>query len=371
MGKKLKQSNNEAGYALATVVVMLLLAELILVPLLMLMTIGVRSAHFHEDAMHGFYAADAGIEDGMWRVIHDDVALPEVGGTYTYPEGQALEINGSTVGVEIYGIYEAGEETYRITSTAISDSGSTIIESYVSAERLDLSGFGENAITSIGDVTIQPGSTVSGTVQYGGELDNKGDIDGEIIEGGIENWPTAEQLSAFYLPQVEGFPFSEDTIDVDGTSTVGPLYRVGSLTIKNTSNDPKTAMLGGTVYVTGDLEIGQTNKDFTLDLNGQHIYVEGAITVGGKCTIAGSGSIIGVGDIFFLPKISAGDNFVFLMSVEGTVTFQPQDSFCGAVAGNVEVQLQPGCTLVWQEPEGVDLPSGGEGELEIHTYTVE
>jgi hypothetical protein len=64
------------------------------------------------------------------------------------------------------------------------------------------------------------------------------------------------------------------------------------------------------------------------------------------------------------------------MSIEDTVTMQPGDSFYGSVAGDVSVDLQPGCTLEWEEPpDGLNFPYDGnpneiEGEPEIRTYTI-
>ena len=356
--KKVKLRKGEAGYALVLVLILLILIGLIIVPLLLLMTTTLMSAYRHEEGMLGFYAADAGIEDAAYKIRHDDPSLPDIGAPYIYfiedEYGEVVEINDCTVEVTIEGIADPSDEVYKITSTATSDGGSTTVESYVKADRVDLSGFGDNAITTNGTVTIMPGSEVEGG-----------------IEDNPDYWPTAEQLSAYFLAQVDDSqPFLDNTIDVKYTHNIGPLYRDGSLTIKSTSSEEETATLNGTVYVTDDLTI---LPGWTLNLNDQTIYVEGSITKL-QCTIIGSGSIIAVGDIDFSPNISSeGDDFVLLMSVEGTVTFYPGDTFYGSVAGDVWVTLQPGTTLTWVDPEGVgfELPSGGLAELDIRTYTIQ
>ena len=46
---------------------------------------------------------------------------------------------------------------------------------------------------------------------------------------------------------------------------------------------------------------------------------------------------------------------IFIMSVSGETLLQPQGDFYGAVAGSVEVQLQPGTSL--------NYPEGGFGDL--------
>jgi hypothetical protein len=66
--KNVKLRKDEAGYALMWVLVVLILAGIILVPLFLLMTAGLTSSHNHEQRMLRFYAADAGIEDAIWKM---------------------------------------------------------------------------------------------------------------------------------------------------------------------------------------------------------------------------------------------------------------------------------------------------------------
>jgi len=373
MRKLAKLRKDQAGYALVWVLVLLIVSGLLLIPLLLLMTTGLTSSDIREESTQRFYAADAGIEDGSYKILYSDPYLPAVGYTYSYP--LAVEINGSTVAVEIYGVEEG---TYKITSTA-TDNGSgktTTIESYVSAS--DFTLFFGSAITSLGDVNLQPGTTVDGDVICGGSLTGGGTVTGDVTEGAeIGYWPTAEQFSEFFLGDVGGLaPFPDAAIDIDdieeseGIRGIGPLYRQGSLEIVSSEND-LLATLGGTVYVTGDLEVGQTNKDFTIDLNGKTIFVEGSITFGGKCAITGLGAIIAVGDVDFQPHMSSDeDDFVLVMSVEGIVNFQPLDDFYGAVAGDVAVNLQPNVDLMFPGTGGDGLNFPG-GALKVRTYTIE
>ena len=167
----------------------------------------------------------------------------------------------------------------------------------------------------------------------------------------IIGWPTAAQLSDFYWEDVKNeVPYADGTvIDVKGTDTIGPLYCEGDLTIQTTKAD-EGAILQGTVYVAGDLDFRQTGKRYDIHLNGQTIYVEGEINIpAGKCHLYGPGCIIAVGDVTFQPNME-GEEFIFVMSVEGTTNFQPNGDFTGSIAGNVEVNLQPGCTLTWVSP---------------------
>lgn len=361
MGKKVRLRKDEGGYAFALVLVLLILIGLIIGPLLLFMTTSLMSSYRHQGWMLEYYAADAGIEDAAYKIQHEDSNLPPT--AEDAPLVYEIDgVNGNLVAVSIDRIEDPSDEVYKITSTATNGGGSTTVESYIKADRVDLSGFGDNAITTNGTVTIQPGSEIipEGSIYYNPDY-----------------WPTATQLATYFWEDVKDETPFGGTIDVDATPIIGPLYRDGNLEIYNGGTAGATATLNGTVYVAGatsQLTIGQTNQDFTLDLNGQSIFVEGEIDIGGKCTITGSGSIIAVGDIDFSPHVSSEEgDFVFLMSVDGTVMFWPQDDFYGSVAGNLEVQLQPGTTLTWVDPAGAgfEFPSGGEAVLDIRTYTIQ
>lgn len=370
-----KLARCEKGYALLLVLILLSVGTLVITPFLSFMSTGLVVGQVHEKQTHELYAADAGVEDAIWEIKASAAGLPGVGDDPW--EYSIADVNGKQVNVVIEYMDDL---TYKITSTASSDTGSsTTIESYVII--LDFSFLLDNAISSLGDVTIRPGTTVVGNVQYNGELDNKGDINGEIITDEIVHWPTANQLAAFYWEDVKDLePYPNDTIDLRYTTIIGPLslYRDGDLNIKNTGSQV-TAELNGTVYVTGDLVFEEPGRPqaYTIDLKGHTIYVEGSITFPAlRCTISGSGAIIAVGDVTFQPGIlSAEDDFIFVMSLEGEVWFSPQGSFYGSLAGTTNVNLQPNSTLEWREPpDGLNFPgadgSGGKLVLEIRTWQV-
>jgi len=361
MGKKVRLRKDEGGYAFVLVLILLILIGLIIGPLLLLMTTTLMSSHRHQEWMLGFYAADAGIEDGAYKIQHEDGNLPQdVGDSHEYP---AIYVNDNEVSVEIQRVSseDPNDEVYRITSTATNGGGSTTVESYILASRVDLSGFGDQPISTNGGVTIQPGSEVipEGSIDYDPEY-----------------WPTADQLAAYFWEDVKDeTPFS-GTIDVDDTPIIEALYRDGNLAIDNTGSAGATATLNGTVYVTGDLEFEQPGggHEYTIDLNGQSIFAGGIIcTAPQHITFTGSGCIIAVGDVTFQPAIlSEPGDFIFIMSIEGEVTFQPSGAFYGSVAGDVWVTLQPGSSLTLTVPgEGFEWPAGGEGVLEIRTYTIQ
>jgi hypothetical protein len=372
---------DQRGMAMLTLVLLLLvLGGLILAPLLGLMSTGLIAGQVYEKKTYEYYAADAGVEDAIWRIEND----PPASYPYDYPE--PLTVNGRSVDVAIHREDidpTCGETlTYRILSTVVTDDGggtaaivnSTTIDAHLSVSYLDLSALLDNAIVSNDTIDIQPNNYIGGDVW----LPDEEDLEispGVTINGTVKDeddesltWPTAEQLSSYYMEDVEGAPDPGFFIDIQYTNTIGPCYREGSLEVDSTGGNA-TLVLEGTVYVTGDLEFKQAgSKNYTVDLNGHTIFVEGYIGFPSEhVSISGSGCIIAVGDIDFHPSIaSEEDEFVLVLSVEGTVDFQPSGNFTGCVAGNVHVQLQPGNEIYWTDPEGKDLnvPWGvGDGEL--------
>ncbi|MHA2069601.1 MAG: hypothetical protein ACXABY_35000, partial [Candidatus Thorarchaeota archaeon] len=225
---------------------------------------------------------------------------------------------------------------------------------------LNLSSLLGNAITSRNDVTFSPNATA--------EPPEK------VVEDYSGTWPTANQLSDYYWPDVKDVtPLADDTIFVQDTPSIGPLYRDSNLTIKNTGAHDLEATLDGTVYVTGNLYAATTGKRMSLHLNNQTVFVQGDIDIGTKATIDGSGIIIAVGDVVFSPNIASNpDDFVFIMSIKGTVWFSPGNDFYGSVAGDVEVQLQPNSTLIWHEPpyELLHIPQGEVEALQLRTFQI-
>jgi len=381
---------NESGQGvLAIVLILLMLGAIILTPLLVFMSTGLKAGGVYESKMQEFYAADAGVEDAIWNITGGNLSMPAY-----YFLGE--EPNDRNVSVNVTQIKEG---TYKIISTATSDSGgNTTIECYYGA--LDYSSLLDNAITSNNTLKIQPGNNITGNIS----TPDCSDVNNCISCPGCPNftccvvcpncttccreepinWPNASELSAWYWDAVKNLaPFPYPSINIASNSTIGPLYKNGTLDIYNGGSAGKNATLNGTVYVTGDLKIGKTtgqSNDFTLNLNKQTIFVESnttgapyAIWVGDKVKVTGSGCIIAVGDIYFAPKGDVGSpgDFVLIMSIEGTVALQPTGDFYGAVAGNAEVNLQPNNVLVWRSYNGtgIDFPIG-QSKMKVFSYTI-
>jgi hypothetical protein len=343
----------EGGQALILALILLLVGGLITAPLVAFAGNGVLNGEVYQGRTTELYAADAGVEDALWRIQHGEIALCPGNPTHKY---SIPDMNGNSVDISVTSIHGFEGATnltglYRIESTATGDVGGTGIEAYIVAANKygdygDLLG---QVLTSQNDITLKPGTEV-----YPSEGEHA------PIEYYLDDWPTAEELADFYLEDVAtADPYDSDMLTLNGNSELGPFYRDGDLEIK-AGTAGVTLTLTGTVYVTGDTLIGTTGKDFTLDLNGYTIFVasdsadpQKALWIGGKCTVVGSGIIIAIGDMYFEPNTEAGvTDPIFVMSVLGTTSVQPGGDFYGSIAGSVEIELQPGTSINYPESGG-------------------
>lgn len=360
--KSSKLRKSEAGQLLVYVTIVLMLAGLIIPPLLGFVSGAGRTAQIRQDRMLHVYAADAGMEDAFYRIGNSTAGLPQTPDAPPWV-GNILDVNGYYVAVEIY--KEAEEGVYRITSTATSDSGvSVTIEAYTSLwDYWSLLG---NACSSLGDIDLSPNSEIYGNVTLDGNVTGSGDIYGDTTYGGILGWPSEEEgeLSKFYDGQVVSLSCGYSTLSVgeDESIPLGPCQTAGDLIIKGKGN----VTLGGTVYISGDLTV---KPGITIKLQGETIFAEGTIEFQPGSFIYGPGVIIAVGDVHFAPNLGNSE-FIFVMSVDGTVTAQPGGDFYGSFAGNIEIDLQPGVIIEWIEPPlGLNF-FGGSPLVRIETYTI-
>ncbi len=67
------KSVNEKGQALILVLILLLVGALIITPLLSYMGTGLKTGQVYEKKTDGLYAADAGVEDALWRIKYSEV----------------------------------------------------------------------------------------------------------------------------------------------------------------------------------------------------------------------------------------------------------------------------------------------------------
>ncbi len=102
----------QSGFStLVTVLVIMAVGALLITPLLALVVTGQRAGTTHNAIKDRLYAADTGIQDGMWRVLNDEVDVEFLGtwanDTYNYAQVYTLAqpVNGCDVTVTIRAIW--------------------------------------------------------------------------------------------------------------------------------------------------------------------------------------------------------------------------------------------------------------------------
>jgi len=101
----------QTGQALISVLLLVVVGSLVLTPALHLMSTGIQSGRTYEQKIADIYAADAGVEDAMWRIRYDtmDDLLGagydpyDYSTSYDYP--YLLYVNGRNVTVTIQNVW--------------------------------------------------------------------------------------------------------------------------------------------------------------------------------------------------------------------------------------------------------------------------
>lgn len=384
---------------LSLVLILLVLGGLILGPLLGLMSTGLVAGQVYEKKTDELYAADAGVEDAIWRIQTNNLTFDADNRAYTGP----VSVNDRSVDVVIYrqdlDPTPCGENfTYQILSTARSPDGSgTKIDAHIATTIEYYPGIMDQLITIQasadpkeveGDLKQLNMACSEACTQWGvcGKAYDYSDY-GNIPEAckgyvavysyPIAAWPTLAALSAWYWKDVKNQPqYGSTIVDLkNGDQQLGPGCYNGTLQILNKNNkEVRTLTLNGTLYVTGDTEIGMsgggTDKpNLTIQLKGNTIFVasnssdpQKALQVGAWCSINGPGVIVVVGDINFKPNGYVGANAqpAFVLSVSGTTTIQNGADFLGAIAGKLDVEVESGGKAE------VDYPIGGFGQYNLN-----
>jgi cytoskeletal protein CcmA (bactofilin family) len=287
-----KITGDENGKVLILALILLVVGGLILTPLLGLMSTGLVAGQVYEKKTDELYAADAGVENGIWHLQHggsvDDIL--------------ELTINGKAVTVEIeelpHECYEMA--TYEITSTATSQdsSGTTVLAQvtgitvYVDELFYDHHAgtvYIPNNVYVEGDVTLACEVYIVGDLKAGGNVIlNQGSIIGGIVcVGGdltLNNNATIE--AAVYVGgdlTLNNLAIIESDVNVMGTvylggsmNIIGDIHANGSVTISS----GQLPLVDGNICSNGNVSV-----------NGKPAVVDGDVYAGG--TITGSGTITG------------------------------------------------------------------------------
>ncbi len=193
--------SDQSGQALVLVLIFLLLGSLILVPVLDQIGTALKTGVAYEDKTKELYAADAGIEDGIWRIKYGGLQslFGEECYNFIFDSNVSYEldteVNGLTTNVTIQNIWAPSN----VTLTELDLTAEDVLDMFDS-EKLKISG-------SAGAVAGQPFHiTIEFTPDTGDNL--------TIKSVGI------------WLPQ--GFTYDEDnpSCDLDKLASIGePYYR--------------------------------------------------------------------------------------------------------------------------------------------------
>jgi hypothetical protein len=108
--RKVFSRQGQGGYVLTWVLILSVVAGFVLAPFLSFMLTGVTASYSYADTMSEFYAADSGIEDGIYKIstnysvsttlsddLEDDATVIEVVSTADFPERGVIKIDSEYI----------------------------------------------------------------------------------------------------------------------------------------------------------------------------------------------------------------------------------------------------------------------------------
>jgi hypothetical protein len=291
--------DQKGAAVLSLVLVLLVLGGLILTPLLGLMSTGLMSGQVYEKKTDELYAADAGVEDAVWKIQNATEVKPPVAcGDPTSWNYTITGVNDKRVAVNITVADNTTGILYKITSiaTTASTNSSTTLESYVRytppvppEEPVFLF---DNAIRS--DTTLTSyqatwvtsyNTTLDGNIVTGGKYtDNgKGKIFGDVTvpkPSDLDSDTTiyGEKNFLSYTPPAipDISPYKTQAKAAENATPIVPA-----------SNYNNGGTINGDKRLSGNLTLASGK---TLTVNGD-LYIEGSITMLGTSTLTVNGAL--------------------------------------------------------------------------------
>ena len=195
--------NREGGQALPLALVVLAAGSLLVGPFLTHVSTGLLSSRIYGQAIVQDYSADAGVEYAIRRLQNGQTDVPE------------FTVNDDTVKVTIE---DQGAQTYRITSTATSDDGSstTIVSLVVLGTTGGTSMFSYAALSLAGDIRLDQDSRVysdsypgldAGIYAHGNiDLNNSSVLDGDATATGTIDVASGASAGGTQTPEANPLP---------------------------------------------------------------------------------------------------------------------------------------------------------------------
>jgi hypothetical protein len=360
MKRKLK---DEAGQALPMALIMLVLGGLLVVPTLSFMTTNLNANRIIEEKTGGIHAADAGIQDALWKLGNDVDPFP--GGISSYDLAETL--NGMTVTVEKVALVG---DLYTLKATARLDGEDKAVITAQAVAGSDYSWLFDNAIVSENDIVISNHDIINGDILCGGEFDGDEDqvYSGTITEDADVELPSPQELIDYYMSTIDPVAnnYTSSSIYIPSSYTkanpymIPPIYYDGD---KLTLTGNGYGKMSGTIYVTGEFYVAPGT---TIDLNTHTIFSEydsncpdcdggNAINFQPNCFIYGPGCIIAIGNINYQPNLGTGEQLVGVTDADTDQNVTVQDRFAlykfKATATDKLTSFQVKCYIADEAPE--------------------
>jgi hypothetical protein len=361
--------DKEQGQALiVSTFIVLIFAIFSMGPIMNFMDTGIVTTKNTERHTQEIYAAEAGVFDAMWRMIMIEPGVPK--GMWDPPLEYSIAggVNDKSVNVTLS---RYNSFNFRICSVATDPNTShqSTVDTdiaIIGVGGLDLAEFAKFAATSNGTIDVNhSGVYVDGDVWIPDPTNYSGDPPtGDMVIAPVTDWPTETMLGTYYSYLVNmDNPYSNSVIDISNPLLSGPLYAQGAGNYVLTGSGNLT----GALYIDGNLYLDQYAH---VNLDGNTIYVTGSLSTHPQSFVGGPGAVIAVGDVSFSPHVAPA--YLLVMSVSGSINFQPNGDFIGSVNAGVDITLQPHSSITWQEPGvgNLDLPGTYNHIRAIDTWSI-
>jgi len=289
-------ATDETGAVLVMALVAVLVGALLLTPLLGLMSTGLMGGQIYEEQMQELYAADAGVEDAIWKLQNPAKSgLPHNGCNqpwhqpYEYPVFGVNErnvwvtINYEYVEAEDKGVFMIESEAFALDDSDFSFPLTTIV-SYVMAsyeggayvaedgeELLNIGGEGDyTEVYGEGDIFVDENIEgdakvyVEGNLTLGGNIEGNAEVyvKGDLILTGIRRRPMSGNIEDPVTVCVEG-----DLIVTGNIEDKSRVYVLGNLVLTAERESPPPSgniQDGAGVCVEGSIEVVKIEDNDTI-----------------------------------------------------------------------------------------------------------
>jgi hypothetical protein len=351
-----------------SVLIIMVFASFCMVPLLDFMGTGLKTTVNTGLHTQEIYAAEAGVYDSMWKMIMIAPGVPK--GMYDPPLSYSVSggVNDKSVNVTIARVNSAKFRIHSVARNQNTGHQSTVDTdvAILGVGGLDLTAFSKYAMTTNSTIGGKPSDIISGQVWIPSSSNYTGlpAPSGGFINTPITGWPTAIMLETYFSYLVnKSNPHASGTIDLSNATVRGPLYAYGAGTYTMTN----AGTLTGTIYINGNL---QMDNACDVHLNGNTVFVTGDFGTGPQTKLVGPGAVIALGNVNFQPQVEP--EYLFVMSVLGSIQMNPGGHFFGALSANAGITLQPNVRASWEDPGigNLDLPGLYNHIQAVETWSI-